>query len=367
MPKKPQTRHIPGQAGYTERSVNALTLEDGTSVWLGQNLSGLVTLDEFARLLMRGEFDPPFYIVTNQRGNKVVKAKTELARYFPRLHTCVEVRHADLEYAPHIRTVLDAYWRYDVGSLPLDNPSVPLNIGQIVADQLNCFAQGVREEMIKNDISRLTANWDRGATKNHLRMRRYMARQFECTPNLSVVFLELTHRHDLVEAERIVRLAKTMDGSLRATPDLQTYRALQSDAVRFFEKMRRHVEVADWMVGHVWSLERSLYDMPRLKTALLFDGSKVCQGDKLGEWLGKFWADTVAPDRGVYRVLKHKDPAGLDWATYPISATWTARRDALVKVLGHMAMRERYCRFKIAMPGHSFGTGHMPPDLLLGT
>ncbi|MBO1111829.1 hypothetical protein [Bordetella petrii] len=362
MPKKTTTLHIPGQAEYTERSVNALTFEDGTDVRLGQELSHLNTLDKFARLLMRKDSESLFEIVTSKHGHKVAKAKTGLAEYFPLLPVCVTVYPAELEYAPHIGAVLDAYHRYGIGSLPLGRPSKPWATGLDEADCLTAYARDVRAEMIKNDIARLTANWDRRGTKNHLRVQRYMARQLECTPDLSAVFLELTHHRDSVETERIIRLAKTMDCSLQTSPSLDIYRALQNDAVQFFQKLRCDVDVTDYMVGHVWSLERSLYDMPRLKMALLFDGSGVRQSDQLSELLGRLWTDVATVHRGAYRVLRHIGPVGLNSATCPFGTARNVRRGALMKTLGHMAMHERYCRFKAAMPGKSFGTGRMPPD-----
>lgn len=347
MSKKPQTRHIPGQAWYTERSVNALMLQDGTEVLDGQDFSGLSILDEYARQLLRHDFTAPFSLSVDKRGRRIAKQNSDMAKFLPLLSCCTDVFHPDLEYAPHIQAVMGAYGHYGLQNLILGRPGMPVTDGLSEADFFNEFCSRVREEMLKNKVPAMTAAWDRKSTKNHLRVKRYVDRLLECTPLLSVVFLELKHRPGTGEIP---------------APAIEMYRNLQSDISRFFDGMRYDLDEYEHLLGHVWSLERSLLDIPRIKMVLFFDWWKVSHLSNLSDRLGAVWKSATAFNNGLYRVLKPKGPMGLDWVFAPVYNSWRARYDALLKRLGHMAMRERYCRFKDPMPGKSFGTGRMPVD-----
>ena len=266
-----------------------------------------------------------------------------------------------LLHAPHIRLLLDKFFRHPIRDCLGGNIESPVDsAGRIRAEVYNDFVAQFRRAMRDSKSLRQDwHNWNLGSRENAAKLPVYLNDLFAKHGSLTVLHLRLFHAR-----ERANLITSPIDEQHQ---DLQMLRACRT---KFFDRMRRKPALFTDDPSYVWAILPSLEGGYALQVTLLFstaalhevlDDKRVEAGQtgtalqRHGDQVGMYWVDTATGGQGSY-LCGDMTPApyGPDWAHGEV-CVGDVRHKNLEETLGHLAMRRALMRLKNEPRGEYFG------------
>lgn len=274
-----------------------------------------------------------------------------------------------LLHAPHIRLLLDTFFRHPISDCLGGNVEAPVGLeGRIRAEVYNDFVAQFRRAMRDSkSLRRDWHNWNLGSRENAAKLLVYLDHLFaKDGGGLTVLHLRLFHA-----SERANLITSSADAQLR---DLQMLRECRA---KFFDCMRRKPALFTDDPGYVWAILPSLEGGYALHLTLLFSTTplrkvlddKRVEAEHLGRALqrhadqvGEYWVERATGGHGSY-LCGDATPLlyGSDWVHGEVCEDDDERRGKLKESLGYLAMRRALVRLKNEPPGQYFGTSEREP------
>ncbi len=267
-----------------------------------------------------------------------------------------------LLHAPHIRLLLDTFFRHPISDCLGGNVEAPVGPeGQIRAEVYNDFVAQFRRAMRDSkSLRRDWHNWNLGSRENAAKLFAYLDRLFAKDGGLTVLHLRLFHASE--SANLITSSADAQLGDLEM---------LRECRAKFFDCMRRKPALFTDDPGYVWAILPSLEAGYTLHLTLLFStpalrkvlDDKRAEAGQFGAALrdhadqaGEYWVERATGGRGHY--LRGDATTllyGPRWVHGEIRADDEGVRAKLRETLGYLAMRRALVRLKGEPPGEYFG------------
>lgn len=268
-----------------------------------------------------------------------------------------------LLHAPHIRLLLDTFFRHPISDCLGGNVEAPVGLeGRIRAEVYNDFVAQFRRAMRDSkSLRRDWHNWNLGSRENAAKLLVYLDHLFaKDGGGLTVLHLRLFHA-----SESANLITSSADAQLR---DLQMLRECRA---KFFDCMRRKPALFTDDPGYVWAILPSLEGGYALHLTLLFSTTalrkvlddKRAEAGQFGAALrdhadqaGEYWVERATGGRGHY--LRGDATTllyGPDWVHGEVGADEEGVRAKLWETLGYLAMRRALVRLKGEPPGEYFG------------
>ncbi|MFX1695924.1 hypothetical protein [Paraburkholderia sp. A1RO-1] len=273
-----------------------------------------------------------------------------------------------LLHAPHIRLLLDTFFRHPISDCLGGNVEAPVGPkGRIRAEVYNDFVALFRRAMRDSKSLRQDwHNWNLGSRENAARLPVYLDDLFAKHRRLTVLHLRLFHAR-----ERANLITSPVDAQLG---DLQLLRECRA---KFFDCMRRKPALFTDNPGYIWGILPSLEGGYALHLTLLFSTSALHKvlDDKRSEagqfdavlrdhadQVGEYWVERATDGQGSYlRGDTHAVLYGPEWVHGEVRADDVGQRGKLKESLGYLAMRRALVRLKNEPPGQYFGTREREP------
>ncbi|CAJ8828525.1 Uncharacterised protein [Burkholderia pseudomallei] len=267
-----------------------------------------------------------------------------------------------LLHAPHIRLLLDTFFRHPVSEHLGGNIELPVGSwGRILAEEYNDFVAQLRRAIHGSKSLRQDwHNWNLGSRENAANLPVYLDNLFAKHGEVTVLHLRLFHAR-----ERANLVTSPVDEQLR---DLQMLRACRA---KLFDRMRRKHALFTDDPGYVWAILPSLEGGYALHLTLLFSTAalrkvlddKRVEAEHTGtvlrrhvDQIGMYWVDVATLGHGSY--MSGDTTAALygpDWVQGEVGADERSKREKLKETLGYLAMRRALVRLKNEPPGQYFG------------
>jgi hypothetical protein len=269
---------------------------------------------------------------------------------------------SQLLHAPHIRLLLDTFFRHPISNCLGGNIESPVDFeGQIRADVYNDFVSQFRRAMRDSKSLRQDwHNWNLGSRENAANLPVYLDNLFAKHGDLSVLHLRLFHAR-----ERANLITSPVDEQLR---DLQMLKACRT---KLFDRMRRKPALFTDDPGYIWAILPSLGGGYALHLTLLFstvalrevlDDKRVEAGQagtvlqRHADQVGTYWVDVATCGQGSYMSGDTTQALyGPDWVHGEVGSDDRSKREKLKETLAHLAMRRALVRLKNEPPGQYFG------------
>jgi len=380
---------------YLERNVRFQVGLDGQKILGGgPEIEFLAKLDRLVRLVLQTDFAPfrvsgamrpmpvtlPDAFGRNQRvlrscyvktalPNSFYPATEELARILSEraLRSSLTIFQqsdplaSQLLHAPHIRLLLDTFFRHPISDCLGGNLESPVNsAGRIRAEVYNDFVAQLRRAMRDSKLLwQELHNWNLGSRENAANLSVYLDDLFAKHGSLGVLHLRLFHAK-----ERANLITSPLDAQLRDLDMLRACRAV------FFDRMRRKPALFSGDPKYVWAILPSLEGGYSLHLTLLFTTAalrrvlddKRVEAEQLGaalhdhaDQVGEYFVNVATGGQGSY-LRGDAIPAlyGPEWVHGEVCAG-DARHKKLEETLGHLAMRRALVRMKNEPRGEYFG------------
>jgi hypothetical protein len=273
-----------------------------------------------------------------------------------------------LLHAPHIRLLLDTFFRHPISDCLGGNIESPTDSGgRIRAEVYNDFvAQFRRALRDSRSLRQDWHNWNLGSRENAANLPVYLDRLFAKHGDLTVLHLRLFYAR-----ERAHLITSPADAQLA---DLQL---LRESRAKLFDCMRRKPALFTDDPGYIWAILPSLEGGYALHLTLLFSTAALCkvlddkrveagQNDEVlrdhADQVGEYWVERATDGQGSY--LRGDTNAvlyGPEWVHGEVRADDVGQRGKLKESLGHLAMRRALVRLKNEPPGQYFGTREREP------
>lgn len=267
-----------------------------------------------------------------------------------------------LLHAPHIRLLLDTFFRHPICECLGGNIESPAGSdGRIRAEVYNDFVAQFRRAMRDSKSLRQDwHNWNLGSRENAARLPVYLDDLFAKHGSLTVLHLRLFHA-----GERANLITSPVDAQLG---DLQLLRECRA---KFFDCMRRKPALFTDSPGYIWGILPSLEGGYALHLTLLFSTpalhkvlddkrSEAGQFDAVlrdhADQVGEYWVERATGGRGHY-LRGDATPLlyGPGWVHGEVRADDAGTHKKLQETLGHLAMRRALVRLKNEPQGEYFG------------
>ena len=358
-----------------ERMRDAVLLDDGRTMLMGQHEGALRKMLEIAQLIVYGE-EAAFKIHVSRRLSTVVEV-SELGFLIRGIHMCPVLYSPDIELPPIVKLCLDVYRVHELRAFSPISPSGRLLDGRFVADVCEDYIADVRDAAIEIGIKRQQARWVRNAGENEQTVDTYLNRLRDKYGDLAMCGIDLSYLRACMSEQD----ARTLDAQFNvlASGNQTMYfkgtgdhaqavdacvgiREVLVDRAHLFAKIKGKSTIVRHLVGYVCSISWSRMTGFSMYLALIFDGGHVDLEEcvELSMATGRYWVESVTDGRGDY--MCHGLLGGDGYAAEWIGCDEDEKFDRWKRSLQRRALRDKYTRPRLPDEINSkfFTMGRMP-------
>lgn len=359
-----------------ERMRDAVLLDDGRTMLIGQHEGALRKMLEIAQLIIYGE-EPAFKIHVDH-GLSTVFEVSDLGFLIRGIHLWCPILYAsDIELPPIVKLCLDVYRMHELRAFSPISPSGRLLDGRFVADVCEDYIADVRIEAIGTGVKRNQARWVRNAEENEQTVGTYLDRMRERYGDFTMFGIDLFSQRARMRGRDASAIAGQLEvlvsenltmyfnGTVEHVPASGGHVGIEQvlrDRERLFSNIKGKSTIVKHMVGYVCSVSWSRVGGFYLYCACIFDGEQIDQADcvALSEAVGRYWAESVTRGRGEYK--RHGLLGGDGYAAEWIGCDEDEKFDRWKRGLQRRALRDKYARPQLPDEINSklFTMGRMP-------